>query len=170
MSNSKLSITKKIFNALNNMADRSKWFDSAVFFFGLHVPYILTVALFAFLLIDAHFYSPMVLRAIFASVLSRFIIAEVLYRMYPKKRPFMENEIKLLWVPRGMKSFPSGHATFMFAISYVVWAYYPEIGIYYIISSVLMAISRVVSGAHWPEDVLAGMIIGVLSGHVALMI
>lgn len=165
-----MSVNKKIFYKLNNLADRSDLFDFLVVFFGHYLPYALGLMVFGFLLIDKGFYGPMVLRAIFASVLARVFVAEIIYRMFPKDRPFVENEVRLLWVPRGKKSFPSGHASFFFAVSFVIWSFYPSIGIFYFACSILMAISRVLGGAHWPIDVLAGAVIGMLCGQVAMMI
>jgi undecaprenyl-diphosphatase len=59
---------------------------------------------------------------------------------------------------------PSGHATLFFALSAVIYFYNKKLGIFCFISSTLIVLARVFGGIHWPSDVLAGAIIGILSG------
>jgi undecaprenyl-diphosphatase len=59
-------------------------------------------------------------------------------------------------------SFPSGHALFYFALSYVIYAYNKKLGTAFYIFSLLIVFSRVYVGIHWPADILAGAIIGTL--------
>lgn len=65
-------------------------------------------------------------------------------------------------------SFPSGHATGAFAFSYVVGKRYPKVSIpLYLISSTV-AISRVYNEKHYFSDVIAGAILGIISGWVVM--
>ncbi|MBN2407102.1 MAG: phosphatase PAP2 family protein [Elusimicrobia bacterium] len=66
------------------------------------------------------------------------------------------------------KSFPSGHATDAFSSAGVVWFFSPS----YILSSVsffyssMIALSRIIVGAHYFLDVTAGMFIGFMTGII----
>jgi lipid A 4'-phosphatase len=59
-------------------------------------------------------------------------------------------------------SFPSGHSTTVFAIATIltlIWR--PGMPIY-AAGAILVGVSRVITGAHWPSDVVAGAFIGVV--------
>ncbi len=63
------------------------------------------------------------------------------------------------------KSLPSGHTTYAFGSAGVVWSLAPTYGLPIIafIYSLIIGISRVIVGSHFPLDVLAGMTVGFLS-------
>ncbi len=62
-------------------------------------------------------------------------------------------------------SFPSGHATTAFAAALVLALWYPRWAGVFVGLAVLVGLSRVVLGSHFPSDVLAGALLG---GGVAL--
>lgn len=57
-------------------------------------------------------------------------------------------------------SFPSGHVLHAAAFSTVAMAYYPALVFVFIPLLVLIGISRIALGLHYPSDVLAGAAIG----------
>lgn len=66
------------------------------------------------------------------------------------------------------KSFPSRHVFSVFVIA-ATWLYfYPTIGIVLLIAGVLLAAVRVLGGVHFPRDVIAGALLGLLSGWIGL--
>ena len=65
------------------------------------------------------------------------------------------------------KSFPSGHAANNLAVATVLLLFYPRRGWIYLPIALLIAYSRIYTGAHWPLDVLAGMALGVAGGWMA---
>jgi len=64
----------------------------------------------------------------------------------------------------GMDSFPSGHASQAFAIAVVVAAAYPRLALPLYGLAAAIGLSRVVLGAHYASDVLAGIAVGLLAG------
>ncbi len=58
-------------------------------------------------------------------------------------------------------SFPSGHATTVFALAYVVARFYPSLRYSAFGIATVVGISRVIEGAHYPSDVVAGAILGI---------
>ncbi len=163
-----MSINKKLFNKINKFADRWDFLDEVAVFFAHYSGFALVISLFGFLFLDYNGYKEMVWRAVLAGILSRFIFAILIYKLFPKKRPFLERTVNLILNPRETASFPSGHATFFFAISTVVFAFNPAAGKIFFLISGLMGISRIFGGVHWPVDVLFGALLGVFSGWVVL--
>ena len=63
-------------------------------------------------------------------------------------------------------SFPSGHATASFAAAWALFRLAPKkVGVPALLLAILIALSRLYEGVHYPTDVLAGAAIGILSGE-----
>jgi tRNA U34 2-thiouridine synthase MnmA/TrmU len=160
----KKNLDQVVFEKLNQFVEKNKIIDNLTVFFGHYSGFILAGILLYLLFTDyAHNYD-MVAKAMTAGILSRFIFAVFIHKFFPKKRPFIENPVKLLLHPKFTSSFPSGHASFFFAVSMVVYFFNPMLGkIFFLISS-LMGVSRVIGGVHWPVDVVFGAILGTFCG------
>jgi len=59
-------------------------------------------------------------------------------------------------------SFPSGHATTAWALACALTLLYPRLSLFWIGAAAVVAASRVIVGAHYPGDVLAGAWFGVV--------
>ncbi len=66
-------------------------------------------------------------------------------------------------------SFPSGHTLHAVAFTLVAVAYYPALGWVLVPFTLLIAVSRVVLGLHYPSDVLAGALLGAAMGAASLV-
>jgi membrane-associated phospholipid phosphatase len=68
------------------------------------------------------------------------------------------------WIPDGMyaahQSFPSGHAAIGFALAVLLSWHYPAGRPVFIGLAILGALQRIVSGLHYPSDVLVGAAVG----------
>jgi undecaprenyl-diphosphatase len=159
-----MNLDSLIFSKINDLAGKSVCFDSFAIFCADYLGYVLIFILILFLLKDYKKYWQFVLKALVAAVLSRFVITELIRFFWEKPRPFIENNVNLLIGHEASSSFPSGHAAFYFALSTVVYFYNKKLGILFLISSVLISLSRVFVGVHWPSDILAGAIVGIFSG------
>ncbi len=58
-------------------------------------------------------------------------------------------------------SFPSGHAIFVFALATGVYYYNKTLGRWLFAASVLVGVSRIFVGVHWPYDIVAGAVLGI---------
>jgi undecaprenyl-diphosphatase len=61
-------------------------------------------------------------------------------------------------------SFPSGHTLHAVAFTLVLLAHYPALAWALVPFTLLVALSRVVLGLHYPSDVLAGSVLGTVLG------
>ena len=75
-----------------------------------------------------------------------------------RHRPFETQ----LGPPSSTHSFPSGHAATSFACATVLSFYVPRYRVACFGLAALVALSRVYNGMHYPTDVLAGALLGVL--------
>ena len=75
---------------------------------------------------------------------------------------FEKSQFILLGIPPISPAFPSGHTTGIFTLATLVICFSkkPLIVVFSLIIACLVAISRIMVGAHWPLDVAGGMILG----------
>jgi len=80
------------------------------------------------------------------------------------RRPRPETDSTPWWD----SSFPSGHATSYFAATTVYTRKWPELAPFVAVGGLLMCLSRVHLGEHYPSDVIAGAALGYAGGMAAL--
>ena len=160
-----MNIDLYLFNLINSFAGRWAWLDYLAMFFAQYFEYFLWLGLLIFLAISFKKYWKMVVEAIVASVFTRFVLVEVIRWLWFRPRPFVTlNFVPLINQSAKEASFPSGHASFYFALSTIVYCYNKKAGILFFIASALIVIARVFVGIHWPSDILAGAVLGILTG------
>ncbi len=69
----------------------------------------------------------------------------------------------------GFDSFPSGHAANAFGAATVLAWFFPAVRVPLYLVAGLVAVSRVLRGSHFPTDVLAGAVLGVVIGSVVVV-
>ena len=155
------------FHLINGFAGRWMWLDYFGMFCADYLGYVLLVALLVYLAINLKKYWRMVLEAIVAAVFTRFVLTAIIRYLWFRPRPFVSlNFIPLINQSPTEASFPSGHASFFFALSTIVYFYNKKAGIIFYIASLFIIIARVFVGVHWPSDILAGAVLGILMGWV----
>lgn len=164
------------FQQINSLALKWLWLDTLAIFFARYFEYILIFCLILSLLKDFKKYWLMIIQAFLSAILARLVIVEIIRYFLARPRPFLEVSVNLLFEPLNQTSFPSGHAAFYFAISTILLLYLKKVhppskfwwgaGILFFAGSFLITIARVFVGIHWPSDILAGAIIGILSGWI----
>jgi undecaprenyl-diphosphatase len=163
-----------IFQAINNLALKNIWLDSLGLFFAIYFPYILTFSLILFLFFNYKKYRLIVLQSFIAGSLARGI-AEIIRFFVDRPRPFVNNEVNFLHIKSfiediSSRSFPSGHASFFFGISTVLFFYNKKLGIIFFLASLPIVFARIYCGIHWPLDMVGGLIVGIFSGILIIKI
>lgn len=97
------------------------------------------------------------LSAILADQISANLIKDIVGRLRPCKE--LEN-INLLINCGSGKSFPSAHATNNFAAAVTLIYFFKKYKYIFLTIAVLVALSRVFVGVHYPLDITAGAILG----------
>jgi len=161
-----LNIDLIIFQYMNDFAGRYLWLDTFGIFFAEYAEYVLIGTLPIFLLIATKKYWPMVWQSLVAAFFSRFVVTEVIRLIWARPRPFVGNDVHLLIKEINQASFPSGHAAFYFALSFVIFLYNKKIGSVFLAAAFLISIVRIFVGVHWPSDIVVGALIGIVSGLV----
>lgn len=93
----------------------------------------------------------------------------LLKNLIARTRPYAAIEgLTLLIPPPSDYSFPSGHTASSFAMAVVLYRKLErKWGITAIVLASLIALSRLYLGAHYPSDILFGMMSGILIGIVS---
>lgn len=96
-------------------------------------------------------------------------VNQPLGRLVHEARPYTVLPHVLVLVPRSHDfSFPSDHSVMAGAVAAGVWLVSRRLGLVALAAALLMAFARVYVGAHFPLDVVAGLLLGavvVLVGH-----
>jgi len=104
---------------------------------------------------------------ILAVTLADQTTSSVLKPLFERLRPCHELEaVRLLVGCGGKYGFPSSHAANFFAAATVFSLYFPRYKILYLVIAFLVAYSRIYVGVHYPSDVIAGAIIGVMFAFI----
>ncbi len=103
------------------------------------------------------------------------VVSTVVYKWLKKRtlrpRPYQSHAgIEHFATPLDNLSFPSGHTLHAFAFTLVALAYYPGLAWVLVPFTLLIAVSRVVLGLHYPSDVLVGAVLGTLIAALSMLL
>jgi len=107
----------------------------------------------------------------FSSIALSGIVANVVKFLVGRYRPkmFFEGDMygfDPFRIGYEFNSFPSGHATTVFAIAITCTMFWPRYRMFFFAFAALVALSRLVLNAHYLSDVLAGACIGIATAIV----
>ena len=104
------------------------------------------------------------------AVLGIAAVSQLLKHLIGRPRPRFAHGDEFVLGPSlasGLDAFPSGHAFNAFGAATVVAWYAPALRAPLFLTAGLVGLSRIVRGSHFPTDVFAGAVLGVLIGSLA---
>ena len=150
---------QKIFSIISRIGDGSIWYIS-----GILLP--LYTALFHSLDLAITQFIQLALFAVTGLSIYKLIKLKT-----SRPRPFVQHsEIFVGCAPLDKWSFPSGHTLHAVGNTILLCYYVPELIFLYLPFTLLVAVSRVILGLHFPSDVLTGATIGAIISCLLLFI
>lgn len=159
------AINQYLFGLIFQFSHRSFLLDDLAVFLAQYLPYIL-VLVFLVLVFSNKDWRMRVLifaDAAIAIILARGILTEFIRFFYHHPRPFEVLNFAPLIGESGY-SFPSGHASWFFALAMIIFYFNRKLGWWYFAFAVANGLARIFAGVHWPLDVIAGALVGIGSG------
>ncbi|GHV25446.1 phosphatase PAP2 family protein [Clostridia bacterium] len=150
---------------------RAPWLDNTMIFFSEIAELAMVWYLAGMVLLCLKKYRKhgiaLIISVSIAFLCGEFIIKNIICRVRPC---FLVEGIKLIYnIPKSY-SFPSGHASTSFTAAMVLLKTNKKSGIFAFIVATLIGISRVYLFVHFPTDVLAGVILGILIAQITTRI
>ncbi|MCL4517478.1 MAG: undecaprenyl-diphosphatase [Firmicutes bacterium] len=167
-----MNLDWSIFRAINGLTGKNALMDAVVVAFTRYSP-VIYVAIFAWLWFrdgsgpQARLNRRVVIYAAFSTALA-LGINHLIGAFYFRPRPFSAGGVNLLVPPVSDPSFPSDHGAATGAVAGTGLAMNRPLGNALLILAILVWLSRVYVGLHYPSDVLGGGLIGILSSCAVL--
>lgn len=107
-----------------------------------------------------------------ASLILAAILGEgILKNIIQRPRPFSQVPAVSILITKPMSySFPSGHTASSFAVAGIISNTLRKYKIYAILLATLIAFSRLYLFVHYPSDILAGILLGVMCSRIVLKV
>ena len=151
------------FRWFNDLAGHNVWLDRFMVFAADKMGYLL-ILLVLVLFWKKDYFKKVILVSWGAAFIGRFVFVSIARYFLYSPRPFLILEnVNQLMNHEIESSFPSGHATFYFALATTIFLTNRRWGSWYLGLTTLVVIARVIAGVHWPLDILGGAAIGILS-------
>ncbi|PRR79899.1 Undecaprenyl-diphosphatase BcrC [Clostridium liquoris] len=109
--------------------------------------------------------------ALTALILATILGEGILKHLVQRVRPSSDIPAANLLIPKPLSySFPSGHTTSSFAVTGVLTKYFKNYTFELFSLASLIAFSRLYLNVHYPTDVLAGIILGLICSKITIYI
>ncbi|PID83667.1 hypothetical protein CSB11_00100 [Candidatus Campbellbacteria bacterium] len=158
-----------LFRKINNLAGKNETLDSFFIFCSEYLFYLMIIFFVIYFLVKIYSDGKAELKEFFifftSSILAYFVTLSIKHSLVAGRPPEELDSVNLLIkysIGDAYDTFPSGHTTIAFALFTSIALYNKALGFVFLIIASLIAFARVYTGVHYPFDVLAGMLIGML--------
>lgn len=112
-----------------------------------------------------------IVRQLILSFALELSLYKVIKARFSRPRPFAELVIVTMLIPPPDEfSFPSGHTAAAFVIVTVLGLQSLVLGFLLLPVALMIGVSRVYLGVHYPTDVIAGALLGAVSGYAGFVL
>jgi len=161
-------IDASAFILLNSLSGRSPLLDTFIVFTAESLTYILPTIFIVLLYLATHSYRDKIHMAgtvFFSGFFVQSGITEFIRLYFHRLRPYLVYDIDPLFYEDSF-SFPSAHSAFFFAFAFAIYHYNKKWGVWFLSAATLMTIARIISGVHYPSDIIAGMLVGLAVAYL----
>lgn len=167
-----INLDQNIFYWFNSLLFKSPILDSIIQFFAVYLIYSVPLLLlfFWFFRSDDKRKS-FLLDLTITSVISWQVIARMIGIWINRPRPDTFLSTKELLFHPPTYAFPSDHALFLaFITTFLFLGGYKKMAWVALFITILISLSRIIVGFHWPTDILVGWILGVILAYLFYLI
>ena len=110
-------------------------------------------------------------KSLLVGFIASGLIVQILKHIVGRERPRLTDNLVLAGpsLQSGYDSFPSGHTTVAFCMAYILATHFPRYRVYFYFLATMIGLERVEGIAHFPSDVLAGAITGIVVAKFLLL-
>ncbi len=158
------NLDHSLFQYFYQITGQNHWQDKILIFLAVYLIYAIPV-----ILIVVWFWSKdskkVALKATAAGILAWLFFCNLIGAIWYRARPFVaQANVEEVLFHRPNRSFPSDHSAFLFALAFAFWLLgYKKLGVGIFILSVVISVTRIIVGVHYPADIVAGFVIGFLA-------
>lgn|ERR1700690_3099165 len=107
-------------------------------------------------------------RSLFIGLVTAGLLVQVFKHLIGRARPRVTFNTVFIGPTMHIDydSFPSGHTTLSFCLAFILSHYYPRYRLFFYLFAVLTGMDRVIGLSHFPSDVLAGALMGIVVARV----
>lgn len=149
------------FRWINDGAEVFSFINPLMLFLSKYAVVFFVIGALIYWFTRAHANRRMITQALLSAMIG-FTISWILGKLFYRDRPFVSHEVFQLVHHEANASFPSNHALGAFVIAMTIWLFRRRDGWIWLVLASGIAIARVWTGVHYPTDVLAGALLGVL--------
>jgi len=162
-----IEIDKQAFFKLNSIIGHNSAIDFIVNSIAIYTVYLVPVFMLYFWFASSEKIKKNLLTFFFSAIISWQVIGAYLGKWINRPRPFDYSGVKEIAFHLPSYSFPSDHALFLaFTTTYMYLLGYKKIANISFAATILVSLSRVTGGLHWPSDIIAGWIFGIILAYL----
>lgn len=156
-------LDNRVLFAINSFARHTGWLHSPMLAFAGYGVLVFGLLLAAGIVMSRHAATAQLAAAGWAGLATLVAVGvnQPITHLVHEARPYTTHPNMLLLASRSADySFPSDHAVMAGAVAAGLWLTLRRLGVLAAVAALLMAFTRVYVGAHYPWDVVAGLVVG----------
>ncbi|HWO96100.1 MAG TPA: undecaprenyl-diphosphatase [Bacillus sp. (in: firmicutes)] len=152
-----------IFRIINDLGKRYMYLNPIFEFMAEYTVYLLVLGMIAYWFTRSNSNRMMVMSALIAFVTAE-AAGKIAGQFHSNHQPFAElPDVNKLIEKSVNNSFPSDHTILFFSVCVSFWLFRKKNGFLWMMLAFSVALSRIWVGVHYPADIAAGAIIGMIS-------
>jgi len=158
-----------LFRLINNLANKNKFLDNIMIVSSKYVIYLYALLVGIYLVIGyvgKNKKAKKIVTPIVVLLTINFILTFIIGKFWYEQRPFIHYTVNLLYAHKNNASFPSTHSVGVMTIALGVNNKVKKLGKILILLALIVGISRVYVGQHYPFDVLGGFLLAIINNFI----